>query len=541
MEESIEMQGRMKLAVEMMEDCEAFSAIIPEVRSNFVYCRAKARDKNDVLAVEGRITVVGGRPQASGPIRFGASSHMARFIIRIHEAFPSVRAGINFANDPKLTRFLEEYCRQRDWLLVPIDRSHEPDEIKEEEEASMPWKAGEVIRLSSGRAPKMIYENGAIGKEPVTAILGEDPLEVAEQMCSLANAYRSYLNPPPTVGKVQPELLKKVLNGHLGALSDKVVVPPRAGIDAGVVDIGDDKVMIIAEDPIFTLPGLSLDFFGWVAVHIGASDVAVMGVDPQFMTYSLLLPPGTSDTDLETIVGSIHSAASDLGIAIVGGHTGYYPGIGNPTIGGITVFSFAPRNSFVTPAGAKPGDDVLVTKGPAIESSGVLGVLNHKRIASAYGHEVADKAAKLCDQITVVKDARMAMRAGGVSAMHDATEGGLIGGLFEVAEASGVGMEIDERRIVLPEEVRAVCELFEIDPLMAISEGTLIITSRPDSSASIISSLASSGIECTVVGKVSSDAGRRVVKRLDGSTQALAIPKQDPFWPAFFRSLAGGP
>jgi hydrogenase maturation factor len=310
-------------------------------------------------------------------------------------------------------------------------------------------------------------------------------------------------------------------------------------VDSGVIDIGDGKVLIIAEDPIFTLPGLSLEFFGWVAVHIGASDVAVMGVRPQFMTYSLLLPLGTTDEDLGRIVGSIHSAADELGISIVGGHTGCYPGIASPTIGGITVFSIAPKDSYVTPEGARPGDDVLITKGPAIEATGALAVLNYEEIASRYGSVLADKAADLCNSITVVKDARVAMEAGGVTSMHDATEGGVIGGLFEVADASDVGMEIDETKLVFPECVRAVCDHFGMDALKAISEGTLIITARPECSETIIRSLRSNGIDCTVVGTVVSDTSMRTITRKDGRVEDLNVPKQDCFWPVFFKCLTG--
>lgn len=536
MEEIYEMHGRMKLAVEMIEGCEAFAAIIPEVRTNFVYSKESPKDKHDVLAVEGRITIVGGAPHASGPSKFGASSHMARFLIHIHEVYPSIRAGINFANNPDLVRFLEDYCRQKDWSLIQIDRSREPDDIKEEEEASMPWKAGEVIRLSAGKAPRMAYESGAVGKEPVTVLLGEDPIEVAREVCELANAYRAYSNPSPIIGKVRSEVLNQLLSGNLGAPSDKLIVPPQAGVDAGVIDIGNDNVLIIAEDPTFTLPGLPLEFLGWVAVHIGASDIAVMGVRPQFMTYSLLVPPGTSDADLKRLICSVNSAAKDLNITIVGGHTCYYPGITSPMIGGITVFSIAPKGSYVTPKGARPGDDVLVTKGPAIEASGVLAVLHREKIASIYGQNLADSAAKLCDRITVVEDARLAMEAGGVSAMHDATEGGVMGALFEVADASDVGMEIDESKIILPEEVRAVCEFFDIDSMNAISEGSLIITAQPDHSEAIMGSLQAHGIACTVVGKVIADRSVRTIKRRDGRAEELAAPEQDSFWPVFFKS-----
>jgi len=536
-DEDIEMYGRMKVAVDGIESCGPFASLVPEVRTNFVYARAGARDRNDVLAVEGRITVVGGRPRAAGPIRFGASSHMARFMVHVHRAFPSVRAGINFSNDPSLVRFLEGYCAKKGWSLIAVDRSHEPDEIKEQEEASMPWKAGEVLRLAGSRAPKVIYENGAVGKEPVTAILGTDPIEVAEEMCELAQAYQAFRSPPPVVGKVHTKTLEAMLKDRLGAPTDKLLVPPRSGVDSGVVDIGGGKVLVVAEDPIFIMPGMPLDFFGWVTVHIGASDVAVMGVRPQFMTYSLLLPPGTPDRDLEVIVDSVHRAARDLGITIVGGHTGYYPGFTSPTIGGITVFSVVDKEAYITPQGARPGDDVLITKGPAIEASGALGVLGRDELAARYGEDIAARAAALTSKVTVVKDALAAREAGGVTAMHDATEGGVAGGLYEVAAASGVGMEVDERKMPFPQEVKAVCEMYGMDPLKAISEGTLILTCDPSSSRRVMEALRREGIESAVIGKATADPGTRRMTRRDGTVEELEMPGQDPFWPIFFKVL----
>ncbi|MDD1773651.1 MAG: hypothetical protein LUQ14_03395, partial [Methanomassiliicoccales archaeon] len=121
--ETVEMHGKMRIALDVIMECEEFAAIIPEVRTNLVYSRKDPGNEMDVLAVEGRITVVDGRPHPSGPVKFGASSHMARFLIGIHDAFPSVRAGINFANDPQLADFLEGYCRSKGWRLIGIDRS----------------------------------------------------------------------------------------------------------------------------------------------------------------------------------------------------------------------------------------------------------------------------------------------------------------------------------------------------------------------------------------------------------------------------------
>jgi len=257
------------------------------------------------------------------------------------------------------------------------------------------------------------------------------------------------------------------------------------GVDAAVVDIGAGKVLIIAEDPIFSIPKQPLEMFGWYTVHIGASDVAVFGVKPRYMTYTLLMPPDTPDADFHRIVDAIHQTAVELEIAIVGGHTGYYPGFASPTIGGIAVFAVAEKGDYITPAGARPGDSVILTKGPAIETAGILSVLREEELIGRYPAPLVERAKALCRQMTVVEDALTAMAAGRVTAMHDATEGGVIGGLFEIANASGVGMEIDESLFVYPDEVRMVCEAFGLDPVSAIAEGSLLMTVHSTTTAKL--------------------------------------------------------
>jgi hydrogenase expression/formation protein HypE len=339
------------------------------------------------------------------------------------------------------------------------------------------------------------------------------------------------------IGKIDFETFQRFLLNRLGAKDPTVLVPPLTGVDAGVVDAGGGRVLIIAEDPIFTMPMLPLETFGWFTVHIGASDVAVMGVKPRYMTYSLLMPPETPDRDFRIIVDSIHRTARSLNIAIVGGHTGFYPGLAAPIIGGITVFAFAKKGAYITPAGARPGDAVLLTKGPAIETAGLLAALREKELAGAHSAALIRKAKSLCSQISVVKDCLAAMKAGGVTAMHDATEGGVIGGLFEIANASRVGLEADESLMVYPDEVRMVCEHFGIDPMSAIAEGSLLLTVRPAYVRKVIGRLDRAGIAASVIGGVTADRRRRTLRRRDGTLSPLAIPKQDPFWPAFFEGL----
>ncbi|MDD1701784.1 MAG: AIR synthase, partial [Methanoregula sp.] len=246
----------------------------------------------------------------------------------------------------------------------------------------------------------------------------------------------------------------------------------------------------------------------------------------------------TPDADFRTIVDSIHRTACELGIAIVGGHTGYYPGFASPTIGGVTVFAIADKSTIVTPAGARPGNDVILTKGPAIETAAILSVVRGKELAGKYPADLIEKAQALCRQMSVVRDAEIAKTAGGVTAMHDATEGGVIGGLFEIADASGVGMRIDESRFIYPPEVRMVCEAFGLDPVAAIAEGSMLLTAEQGSSAAIIRALARAGIAASVVGTVTGDCSERVMIRQDASIVPLAVPKQDPFWPVFFAGIS---
>jgi hydroxymethylpyrimidine/phosphomethylpyrimidine kinase len=190
LDELIEMQGRMRIALNLLESCKAFASMIPEVRTNLVYAKASARGPDDVLAIDGRITVVNRAPHAAGKPEFGVSSHMARLLLELRKRDPSIRAGINFANTPSLAVWMKDYCRTRGWIFSVIDRGGEPEEIRDAEGASMPWKAGEAIRAAGDRVPNLFYETGAVGKEPVAVLVGRDPISVVREMIALTLAYQ---------------------------------------------------------------------------------------------------------------------------------------------------------------------------------------------------------------------------------------------------------------------------------------------------------------------------------------------------------------
>lgn len=340
------------------------------------------------------------------------------------------------------------------------------------------------------------------------------------------------------IGKVNDDFFRKAILPETGASSPGVVVGPGMGVDAAILKLGD-MYMAIAEDPIFPGPTTSPEDFGWIAVHIGASDVAVMGIKPQFMTYSLLVPPDTPEEYITRLVRSISVTARELDIAIVGGHTGFYGAVNVPTIGGITVWGMG--RQYVTPAGARAGDAVIITKGAAIEAAALLGSeIGAMLRAAGIDGELVDRSAGRIREMTVVEDALLAAACGGVHAMHDATEGGLARGLWEVAEASGVGLRIQRSRVMVPPDVEAVCRHFQLNPYEVISEGTLVLAVAPEKAGDVLAAYEKAGIPAGLIGKVVPLSQARCWVEEDGREQDLLPPPVDHFWEAFFGAFKQG-
>jgi hydrogenase maturation factor len=338
------------------------------------------------------------------------------------------------------------------------------------------------------------------------------------------------------VGKPSPSRLEALLKGQFGKASKDVLVGPGPGLDAAILDLGDGRVMAVAEDPIFPAPRLPLDIMGWFTVHIGASDVAVTGVRPEYMTYTLLLPGSSSETDAGTLIRSISDAAESLGIAIVGGHTGWYDAVNMPIVGGVTVWGFAPKDRWVSPGGAKDGDVILMTKGPAVEAAALLTVVYRERLEARLSPKIIERLLKRVDQITVVEDALSAFRTGGVHAMHDATEGGVLGGLWEMHAASGVPLRAEVNDLTVPEDIRDLAQVLQFDPWKAISEGTLLAAVDPARVASVQEVWNGLGIHSWILGRFDSRLKSNVLVR-DGKETPLEEPDVDPFWELFFAGL----
>src|SRR5437588_11987149 len=196
--------------------------------------------------------------------------------------------------------------------------------------------------------------------------------------------------------------------------------------------------MVSTIDPFFVVPTYGWERAAWFAVHIVAADVATSGLSPRYCTVDLNLPLGMTDSELALLWEAVHQTCRTIGVAVVTGHTGRYEGCAFPMLGSATMISIGNRDSYVTPEMARPGDAVIVTKGAAIETTGLFGATFPELLAAELGLKTARAAEDLFYQMSVVRDARIAaqvgVRAQGVTPMHDATEGDRSGGLVEIAD-----------------------------------------------------------------------------------------------------------
>ena len=334
----------------------------------------------------------------------------------------------------------------------------------------------------------------------------------------------------PALGKINPEFFKKFIYPKLGNPDPSVIVKPQSGVDFGVVDLGD-KVMVLSTDPFYIANGLGMEKAAWFAVHILASDVAVSGIAPRYITVDLNLPPEITEDELVRMWNTVDSECKKLGITVVTGHTARYAGCNYPFVGGATVFGIDKKEKLVKPQ-AKVGDAVIISKGPAIETTGLLSAYFPKYLEKAYGKEFVKSAQDVYYQMSTVKDALIVARAGKATAMHDATECGVFGGLFEIAAHSRVGMNIWLDKIIIQDVVKKTCECFDIDPYRAISEGTLLATVDKSSTQKAVDALIKEGIPASIAGEVVEEQKGITVFEGKGEFK-LEHPGTDPFWQKF--------
>lgn len=326
------------------------------------------------------------------------------------------------------------------------------------------------------------------------------------------------------MGKLSTDALQDLL--RFIKKTPDLIVPPLPGFDAGAHEIGDNMCVVIATDPCLGVP---MEWFGWFLIHYSASDVALFGAQPRFCAVNLLGPLGTRKAVFEKVIEQACSAAEEIGMSIVTGHTGTYEGL-STLVATCTAYGFVQKDKLITPAGARPGDYLLCTKPIGLETL-VNFVLTHKKLArKLFGPERTRQLAEQVRMQTCVREALTLARTGGVSAMHDATEGGLVAALNELADASNVGFSLDFAKLPLTPETQKLAEHFHLtwkQVLSMSSTGTLLAAVSPHKKDEVIEALSIKGFSVEIIGFFSESKERLIKYR--GKEVGFPRKADDPY------------
>ncbi len=343
-------------------------------------------------------------------------------------------------------------------------------------------------------------------------------------------------------GKIEHAFFKEFIQNKCGKKRQEVSVGPQFGVDVSIIDLPNNQAMAMASDPLSLIPSLGLRESAWLSVHLTANDLATTGFPPMYAQFVLNLPAHFSQNDFQAYWDYIHQFCSESGIAITGGHTGFIEGQNSTISGGATFVTIAPQNQLLTSKLAEPGDAILVTKSCAISSVAILAKSFPETVKNKAGFEHYHNACESFYDISVLKDAMTASeekKNKQVSAMHDVTEGGVLGAIYEMAVASNNGALIYSDKLPINETQLRICEVFSLAPFYSTGAGSMILTCKKEAVQKVIRRLEATNIPCTQVGEMTSQS-KGIKLSEHGQESDLIYPEKDPYWEAFFSALKSG-
>ena len=322
------------------------------------------------------------------------------------------------------------------------------------------------------------------------------------------------------VGKIPESVLKRSVIQQIHTRREEVFLGAGVGEDCAAVKLLEDEMFVISTDPV---TGTATDI-GHLAIHITLNDLASAGAEPVGVMLTILLPEQAQETDLKQMMGQIEKACAQANVQIMGGHTEVTRAVNQPIVN-VCGVGKVKIGRLVSTAGAKPGDDILATKWIGLEGTSILAKEKEQELLGRYPKELVKVAQEFAQYLSVLPEAAVAMESG-VSAMHDVTEGGIFGALWELAESSGVGLEIDLKKIPVKQETIEVCEFFNINPYELISSGCMLMAS-PDGNT-LVRKLNKAGIHAAVIGKATTGNDR--ILRNEEEQRFLEPPKTDELY-----------
>jgi hydrogenase maturation factor len=326
------------------------------------------------------------------------------------------------------------------------------------------------------------------------------------------------------MGKLSTKTLKELLSCIKE--KPKVIIPPMPGFDSGVHQIDDDMCMVVTTDPCLGVPK---EWFGWFLIHYAASDVAVFGAKPEYAVINLLGSPKTNANVFKRIMRQACQTADELDMSIITGHTGTYDGL-STIIGTCTAYGFIHKSKLMTPAGAKPSDHILCIK-PIGQEALTNFALTHRQLANKlFGTRIASLLVTQIKMQTCVNEALTLAEIDGVTAMHDATEGGLVAALNEIADASNLGFTMDYAKLPITKELQTLAKHFKLSRKQVVSissTGTLIAAVSPRAESKVIQALAKQETAAVSIGVLTESRNRTL--RYKGKTEDFPLQADDPY------------
>lgn len=328
------------------------------------------------------------------------------------------------------------------------------------------------------------------------------------------------------IGKVSETVLKRSIFKQIHTKRDEVLLGAGVGEDCAAVKLSPGEIFVISTDPI---TGTVKDV-GMLAIQITANDLASSGAEPVGVMLTVLLPEEIEEEDIREMMRQVEEACAHFHIQVMGGHTEVTRAVTQPVIS-VTGVGKVREDRLVSTAGAKPVQDILVTKWIGIEGTSIIAKEKEKELLERFSQAFVDTAKGFDQYLSVLPDSRIAVEHG-VSAMHDVTEGGIYGALWEVAEASGIGLEIDLKAIPIRQETIEICEYFELNPYYLISSGCMLMAA--DQGHDLVRKLEAAGIPAAVIGKATDGKARRIWN--GGEESYLERPKTDELYKIYHKN-----
>lgn len=305
------------------------------------------------------------------------------------------------------------------------------------------------------------------------------------------------------IGKLPESVLIRSVLKQINHRREEVLVGPAVGQDCAALWVKEDEAIVLSSDPI---TGTSRDI-GTLGIHITANDLAAAGAEPIGVMLTVMLPSNTEEAEIKTLVADVERTCAELDVEVLGGHTEITDVVTQPLIS-VTGVGKIKKADITTLKGIEPEQDMVVTKWIGLEATTILAKEKEEQLAKRFSPKLIQEAKDFDRYLSVIPESKIAMKHG-VSAMHDITEGGIFGALWEMASGAGAGLTVDLKKIPIRQETVEICEFFKVNPYQIMSSGSMLIAT--EDGAGLVSKLEAAGIAAAVIGKTNK-SNDRIIK-----------------------------